>query len=55
MKNYLDECSSKVTRQNGKRSEILVSNPANHIFDLSDQKGDLVGHLSCFRLKMLAT
>ena len=27
MKNYLGECSSKVTRQNGERSEILVSNP----------------------------
>ena len=28
MKNYLGECSSKVTRLNGERSEILVSNPA---------------------------
>ena len=27
MKNYLGECNSKVTRQNGERSEILVSNP----------------------------
>ena len=27
MKIYLGECSSKVTRPNGERSEILVSNP----------------------------
>ena len=27
MKNYMGECSSKVTRQNGERSKILVSNP----------------------------
>ena len=28
MKNYLGECSSKVTRPNGERSKILVTNPA---------------------------
>ena len=27
MKNYLGECKLKVTRPNGERSEILVSNP----------------------------
>ena len=32
VKNYLGECSSKVTRQNGERSEILVSNPAKMPF-----------------------
>ena len=29
MKNYLGELSSKVTRQNGERSKILVSNPGS--------------------------
>ena len=28
MKNYLGECSFKITRPNGERPEILVSNPA---------------------------
>ena len=27
MKNYLGECSLKITRPNGEHSEILVSNP----------------------------
>ena len=27
VKNYLGECSLKITRPNGERSEILVSNP----------------------------
>ena len=27
MKNYLGECSLKVTRPNGERSKMLVSNP----------------------------
>ena len=27
MKNYLGECSLKVTRRDGERSEILVSSP----------------------------
>ena len=31
MKNYLGECNSKVTRQNGERSEILVSNPVIYL------------------------
>ena len=29
MKNYLGECSLKITRPNGERSEILVSNPVS--------------------------
>ena len=36
MKIYLGECSSKVTRPNGERSEILVSNPVEEIFFKSD-------------------
>ena len=35
MKNYLGECSLKITRPNGERSEILVSNPVIIIFSYS--------------------
>ena len=31
VKNYLGKCSSKVTRPNGERSEILASNPDIHL------------------------
>ena len=33
VKNYLGECSLKVTRPNGERSEILVSNPGYTVYD----------------------
>ena len=37
MKIYLGECSSKVTRPNGERSEILVSNPENRSCNFESQ------------------
>ena len=39
VKNYLGECSLKITCPNGECSEILVSNPVQSLFLLNDCTG----------------